>query len=59
MNEKIKTEALLVSVTYDDHNKINLMVVGKKRPNESVDIINAFQGEDAARLYNELITKKG
>lgn len=56
---KIKTEALLVSVTYDDHNKINLMVVGKKRRNEAVEIVNAFQGDDAARLYYELITKKG
>lgn len=59
MNEKIKTESLLVSVTYDDNNKINLMVVGKKRRNEAVEIVNAFQGDDAARLYYELITKKG
>lgn len=56
---KIKTESILVSVTYDADNNINLMVVGKKLPNESVDIVNAFQGEDAARLYNELITTKG
>lgn len=59
MNEKIKTETLLISVTYDDANKINLMVVGKKRRNEAVEIVNAFQGDDAARLYYELITKKG
>lgn len=59
MNSKIKTEALLVSVTYDDNNKINLMLVGKKRRNEAVEIVNAFQGDDAARLYYELITKKG
>lgn len=58
-NNKIKAESILVSVTYDADNKVNLMVVGKKRPNESVDIINAFQGEDAARLYNELVMKKG
>lgn len=58
MNNKIKTEALLVSVTYDYNNKINLMVVSKKRRNEAVKIINAFQGDDAARLYYELITKK-
>lgn len=59
MNNKIKTESLLVSVTYDDTNKINLMVVGKKRKNEAVEIVNAFQGDDAARLYHELISKKG
>lgn len=58
VNNKIKTESILVSVTYDADNNINLMVVGKKLPNESVDIVNAFQGEDAARLYNELITTK-
>ena len=59
MNNKIKTESLLVSITYDDTNKINLMVIGKKRKNEAVEIVNAFQGDDAARLYYELISKKG
>lgn len=59
MNNKIKAESILVSVTYDENDKVNLMVVGKKLKNESVDIINAFQGDDAARLYHELITKKG
>ena len=59
MNNKIKTESILVSVTYDAENKVNLMVVGKKSKGEAVEIINALQGEDAARLYNELITKKG
>lgn len=58
MNNKIKTEALLVSVTYDANGKVNLMVIGKKRKNESVKIVNAFQGEDAVCLYNELITKR-
>jgi hypothetical protein len=55
---KIKTESILVSVTYDAEDKVNLMVVGKKKRGEAVDIINAFQGEDAARLYNDLITKR-
>ena len=59
MSSKVKAETVLVSVTYDENNKVNLMVVGKKRKNESDEIINAFQGEDAARLYNELITKRG
>ena len=58
MHNKIKTESILVSVTYDADDKVNLMVVGKKCVNESVEIINAFQGEDAARLYNELVTKR-
>lgn len=58
MNNKIKTESILVSVTYDANNKVNLMVIGKKNRGEAVDVINAFQGEDAERLYNELITKR-
>lgn len=59
MNNTIKAESILISVTYDENDKVNLMVVGKKLKNEAVDIINAFQGDDAARLYSELITKKG
>ena len=31
----------------------------RKRPNQSVDIINAFQGKEAEELYNKLIGKKG
>ena len=58
MNNKIKAESILVSVTYDAENKVNLMVVGKKNKGEAVEIINALQGEDAARLYNELITNR-
>ena len=58
MNHKIKAESILVSVTYDADDKVNLMVIGKKNKKEAVEIINAIQGEDAARLYDELITKK-
>ena len=58
MNNKIKTESILVSVTYDAENKVNLMIVGKKSKGEAVEIINAIQGEDAARLYNELIMNR-
>lgn len=59
MNNKIKAESILVSVTYNADNKVNLMVVGKKNKKEAVEIINAFQDEDAARLYKELVTKRG
>lgn len=57
MNNKVKAESIIVSVTYDADGKINLMVVGKKNKGKNAEIINAFQGEDAARLYSELITK--
>jgi hypothetical protein len=36
-----------------------VLIVGRKTPGEKIDIINAFQGEDALALYNLLIEKKG
>ena len=57
MTNKIKTESILVSVAYDSDNKVNLMLVGKKNRGEAVEIINAFDGDDAARLYSKLTTQ--
>ncbi len=48
-----KADALLISIVND------ILVVGRKRPNESVEIVNAFQGEEAKELYSRLVTKKG
>ena len=33
----------------------SVLIVGRKRPNQSVEIINAFQGEEAEELYKKLI----
>lgn len=49
---KEKADTILVSISN------NVLVVGRKRPNETVKIINAFQGEEAIELYNRLVTKK-
>ena len=35
-----------------------LLVVGKKRPNQSVEVINALAGPEAEELWTKLITKK-
>lgn len=35
-----------------------VLVVGRKKPREAVDIINAFEGEEALELYKKLITPK-
>ena len=35
-----------------------VLIVGKKRPNQSVEIVNAFEGIEAIKLYEKLITKK-
>lgn len=47
-------DALLV--TYDPEHEI--LLVGRKRLNQSVEILNAFQGEDARYIYKRLLLKK-
>ena len=48
-----------IIISYDNsRNDIPILLVGKKRPNQSVEIVNAFQGDEAEELYNKLITKK-
>ena len=52
-------ESLLVGVDFTNGEDVGILIVGRKRPNQSVDIINAFQGKEAEELYNKLIGKKG
>lgn len=35
-----------------------VLIVGRKKPREAVDVINAFDGEEALKLYKKLITPK-
>lgn len=54
------TDTLLVSIDLATNDDSAVLVVGRKRPNQSVEIINAFQSEDAINLYKLLTTvKKG
>lgn len=46
-------DALLVTLVND------ILIVGRKELNQSVTIVNAFQGEEAIDIYQKLITKKG
>ncbi len=51
------TDTLLVSIDLQPINGGNsVLIVGRKRPNQSVEIVNAFQGEDAIKLYKSLTT---
>lgn len=45
-------DTLLISISGD------VLVIGRKRPNESVEIVNAFQGEEAKELYSKLVAKQ-
>lgn len=48
-------ESLLVGVDFTNGEDSSVLIVGRKRPNQSVEIINAFQGEEAEELYKKLI----
>lgn len=51
-------DSILVSVDFSNKNNTGVLIVGKKRMNQSVEIINAFQGKEAKELYEELVTPK-
>lgn len=51
-------DSILVSVDFSNKDGTGVLIVGRKRMNQSVEIINAFQGDEARELYEKLITKK-
>lgn len=51
-------KVVLVSYVEPTNGDKPILIVGRKRPNQSVDIINAFQGDKATELYQTLITKE-
>ena len=62
MSNRIKmprlSDTVLVSFYRESPDSDPVLIVGRKRNSQSVDIINAFQGDDAVELYNRLITIK-
>ena len=51
------SDTLLVSISFSDKDT-GVLVVVRKRNNQSIEIVNAFQGEEALELYKKLITQK-
>ena len=51
------SDTLLVSISFSDKDT-GVLVVGRKRKNKSIDIVNAFQGDEALELYKKLVTQK-
>lgn len=49
-------DTILVSVDFNGNGDLSVMVVGRKRPNQTVEIINALQGKEAEDLYSKLVT---
>ena len=51
------SDTLLVSISFSDKDT-GVLVVGRKRKNQSIEIVNAFQGGEALELYKKLVTQK-
>lgn len=54
-----ETGSVIVSWDFSHGRDVGVLIVGEKRMNQSVDIINAYQGEEAYELYKKLTVKKG
>lgn len=50
------TDTLLVSIDLATNGDNAVLLVGRKRQNQAVTIINAFEGEEAVTLYKKLTT---
>ena len=50
-------ETLLVSFSFSETD-IGVAIVGRKRPNKSIEIVNAFSGKEALELYKNLTNKR-
>ncbi len=48
------TDTILVSVDFSHSRDVGVLIVGRKLMNQSVEIINAFQGAEAEELYLKL-----
>ena len=49
------TDAVICSIDFEGDNGV--LIVGRQNRKGGIDIINAFQGEEAMDLYTKLTTK--
>lgn len=58
MKKNKKPDVLLIG--FDDFsNDDPILIIGRKSEGDSINIINALQGEEALELYKKLTTQKG
>lgn len=55
---RVIADSVLVGADFSNGKDVGVLVVGRKRMNQAVEIINTFQGDEAWELYNKLITPK-
>lgn len=52
------SDSLIIGFVSSANKDGTVLVVGRKKPREAVDIINAFEGEEALELYRKLTAKE-
>lgn len=58
MNLKKLPDTLLVSIDFGSNANESVLLVGRKHPNQAVNIINAFKGKEAIDIYDKLVAQK-
>lgn len=51
------TDVLLVGFDFTNGKDHSVLIVGRKNKGELVDVVNAFQDEEAKRIYDILTAK--
>lgn len=52
------SEAVIVSIDYNESDGTGVLIVGRKKGKGPIEIINAFQGQEALDIYKKLVTVK-
>lgn len=52
----IKTGSVIVSWDFSNGEDVGVLLVGKQSPGRHVEIVNAFQGQEAVDIYKKLMT---
>lgn len=50
--------SLIIGYDFTNGKDSAVLIVGRKKPTEQVEIINAFQDAEAIEMYHKLITPK-
>lgn len=54
--DNISATSLIVSMSFSPNKKDAVLIVGKKEPGKDIEVVNAFEGDNAFALY-ELLTQ--
>lgn len=52
-------DSLIISIDTSNGKDNTVLIVGRKKPAQEIEIVNAFQGEEALKLYSQLTVRNG